>query len=230
MLSAPFTSPLPPSRPATATAANRPLPLAAEIAWRALEEVDFGVLLVDVDGQMRHANHLARQELALGRCLRLADGAVGCADHAQQARLTHGLQSAGRGRRQLLQLHAGDISVPVACVPLASAFDAGPAAGLVLLMLGRRPESQSLAVSFFARSCGMTPAEENVLHGLCNGMTPDEVAKGNGVTLGTVRTQIRSLRDKAGAPSIRHLLQRVAALPPVVPMQLGAPLPAQSGA
>jgi DNA-binding CsgD family transcriptional regulator len=101
----------------------------------------------------------------------------------------------------------------------------------VLLMLGRRAESQRLAITFFARSHGLTPAEENVLRGLCAGHSVNDIARGNGTTEGTVRTQIRTLRDKTAAPSIRVLLQRVAALPPVVPVSLaGVQSPATQSA
>jgi DNA-binding CsgD family transcriptional regulator len=166
----------------------------AEFAWRALEEVDFGMALVLPEGQLQHANHLARHEICTGR-------------------------------RQLVMLQDGKDTLPVACVPLEAGFETRSAP--VLLMLGRRAESQRLAITFFARSHGLTPAEENVLRGLCAGHAVQDIANANGTTEGTVRTQIRTLREKTAAPSIRVLLQRVAALPPVVPVSLaGAQAPA----
>jgi len=66
-----------------------------------------------------------------------------------------------------------------------------------------------------------------VLRALCDGMDVQEVAAHNGVSESTVRTQVRSLREKTQSTSIRQLVQQVAALPPVVPISLA--LPAQPG-
>lgn len=194
----------------------------AEFAWRALEEVDFGLAIVECGGQLQHANHLARHEICRSRFLRLLDGHVAGTDAKQAEKLAAALRLAGNGRRQLVMLQDGEETLPVACVPLEDGFEARSASPLVLLMLGRRAESQRLALTFFARTHGLTPAEENVLRGLCAGHSVLDIARGNGTTEGTVRTQIRTLRDKTAASSIRVLLQRVAALPPVVPVSLAA--------
>lgn len=194
--------------------------LAAEVAWQVLDEVDFGLLVTTADGRLLHANGLARRELDSRRALCASGGHVACTALAGQQALDQALRLAGAGRRQLLMLEAGDAPLTLACIPLAGGGRAQP---LVLLMLGRRPETQTLALAFFARCHGITPAEENVLRGLCGGLSVEQVARGNGTTVGTVRTQVRCLREKTASPSIRHLLQRVAALPPVVPRALGGP-------
>lgn len=192
----------------------------AEFGWRILEEIDFGLAMVGADGELQHANHLARDEISLGRFLRLLDGCITAAgDPLQAEKLANGLRLAGQGRRQLVMLHDGQDTLPVACVPLGDGYDPRMSQP-VLLMLGRRVEAQRLAITFFARTHGLTPAEENVLRGLYAGHSVLDIARANGTTEGTVRTQVRTLRDKAGAPSIRLLLQRVAALPPVVPVSL----------
>lgn len=200
----------------------RPRGPRAEFAWRALEEIDFGLALVETSGRLQHANHLARHEICRGRFLRMRDGGIACSDAEQTEKLVAGLRLAGNGRRQLVMLRDGGDTLPVACVPLEDGFEERSPEPLVLMMLGRRPESQRLAITFFARTYGLTPAEENVLRGLCAGHSVNDIARGNGTTEGTVRTQIRTLRDKTAAPSIRLLLQRVAALPPVVPVSLAA--------
>jgi DNA-binding CsgD family transcriptional regulator len=190
-----------------------------------LEEVDFGMALVDASGHLQHGNHLARHEILRGRFLRLQDGRLAACDPAQTEKLGNALRLAAAGRRQLVMLQDGRETLPVACVPLDEGFDSQ--ARHVLLMLGRRAEAQRLAITFFARTYGLTPAEENVLRGLCAGCSVQDIARANGTTEGTVRTQVRTLRDKTAAPSIRLLLQRVAALPPVVPVSLaGVQVPA----
>ena len=56
----------------------------------------------------------------------------------------------------------------------------------------------------------------SVLEALLAGRRPGDIAQAKGVKLSTVRTQIGQLRLKCGAHSIRELLDRVAALPPMM--------------
>ena len=134
-----------------------------EVAWRALEEIDYGLILVERrTATCSHANHLARHELSRARFLphhgathlrphpgpgrraaprrdRRRQGPAPDADAAQ--RLRHpagGLRAPGpalRGRRRL------------------RAADAG----------ARQHGTQNLNLAFFSRTHGLTPKEEAVL-------------------------------------------------------------------
>ena len=44
-------------------------PLGRSHLLRAIDEVDYGMLIIDAQGTILHANHLARHELASGRML-----------------------------------------------------------------------------------------------------------------------------------------------------------------
>lgn len=197
-------------------------PPATEFAWRVLEEIDYGLILLSAAGVLQHANHIARRELARGRFLRPEGSGVATPTAVQTEAFRRAVGAASQGRRQMLSLRHGEDTLPVACVPLSGqAEDARPSP--VLVMLARQPDTRNLALSFFARSHGLTPAEEAVLKALCDGLDVRDIATAHGVTEYTVRTQVRSLRDKTGAGSMRLLVQRVAALPPVVPMWVGEP-------
>ena len=182
---------------------------ASDIFWRVLDEIDYGLIVVQLDGRMLHANHLARYELARGRYLQ------------------RGIASAGTGRRCMLEFSGEEGTMNVAFVPLSHPFEGDT--GAVLLMLERRPED-NLALSFFARAYRITPMEESVLRLLNDGLDVDEVAGRLGIAISTVRSHIRALREKTRANSIRGLLQRVATLPPVVTSLRSAPFVAQNGA
>lgn len=190
----------------------------AEFAWRVLEEIDYGMLLVSPGGRLQHANHLARHELSRARFLRIEAATVVGQSPEQTEEIMRGIRWAAQGRRQMLTLRHGADTLPVACVPLHQPADGQPVS--VLLMLGRQTGAQNLAITFFSRTHGLSPAEESVLKSLCDGLDVREIALANGVAECTVRTQVRSLRDKTGINSMRLLVQRVAALPPVVPMSL----------
>ena len=189
-----------------------------EFAWRVLEEIDYGLILVDPEGRFQHANHLARHELARARYLRIEGSTVTSTSAGQSDEVARGIRSAARGRRQMLSLRQGSDRLSVACVPLFQPYEGESAS--VLLMLARRTGTQNLAVSFFAREHRLSPTEEAVLRSLCDGLDVLDIATAHGVCESTVRTQVRSLRDKTDSNSIRQLVQRVAALPPVVPCGL----------
>lgn len=174
-----------------------------------LDEIDYGMLLLNEEAVVLHANHAARAELdathplqVLGRQLR--------ARHAiDVARLHDALAAASlRGLRRLVQLGEGDGRVTLSVVPLPD--------GHTLVVLGKRRLSERLSVQCFARAHGLTPAETRVLELLCENHTPREIAELNGVGLATVRTQIGSIRAKTGAATIRELVRQVAVLPPIV--------------
>jgi DNA-binding CsgD family transcriptional regulator len=203
--------------------------LETDFAWRVLEEIDYGLILVSPSGTLQHANHLARHELARSRYLGVEAGAIVCQTPAQTEELLRSVRSASQGCRQMVTLRNGPNALPIACVPLSHPQQGESAS--VLLMLARQSGTQNLAITFFARTYGLSPAEQSVLRLLCDGLDVQEIAQINSVSENTVRTQVRSLRDKTGINSMRLLVQRVAALPPVVPKSLApAPAPARAGA
>lgn len=189
-----------------------------DFAWRVLEEIDYGLIVVDAEGELLHANHLARHELARERFMRIRDGRVIGRTPLLTEDIARGVERAAQGRRQMVMMRNGDQSLHLACVPLFHAFDGQP--GSVLLMLSRQGSTNSLALAFFSRTHGLTPAEEAVVLALCEGLRVPEIATRKGVSANTVRTHVRSVRDKTGTSSIRGLVQLIAALPPVAPLAL----------
>ena len=199
---------------------DRADPLDPSFLLRLLDEIDYGLVLVSAGGRVQHANHLARHELACGHLLSgaVGDPIVACTAGLGQ-QLLAAIQGASHGRRRLLYLTHGEHTLPVAVIPLAHALEA-PCAS-VLLVMARQRAGDNLAVQMFAREHGLTPTEESVLRALCDGRDVDEIAQQHGVAESTVRTQVRSLRDKTGSHGIRQMVQRVLALPPVVPALRG---------
>ena len=106
----------------------------------------------------------------------------------------------------------------LAVVPLAQ-LDLGVDAP-VLVVFGTRTPCRALAIQFYARSCGLTAAEERVLRAMSEGLSPRAVARQNGVELSTVRTQLRSIRGKTGVCSLSDLMRMLGCLPPIMPAGL----------
>lgn len=198
--------------------------LGAQHLLRVFDEIDYGMLIIDAQGHILHANHLARHELANGRVIMsygnsLLGSSAGFTSQIQQA-----MESSFRGQRRLLMLVEGDKELSLAFTPLSHPLETD--APSVLVLMSRQSVSDNLAVRMFARSLNLSPSEESVLMGLCRGLQIAEIASQHGVAESTVRSQIKTLREKANAPSIRRLLHRINSLPPVVPaLRIITPMP-----
>ena len=181
----------------------------------ALDEVDYGIVLLDAEAQVQHVNHTARAELDDTHPLQLVGLRLRAREPRAAAQLQQALEGASRrGLRKLLTIGEGDAQISVSIVPLRTGGDDGQAAAL--LVLGKRRMSGVLAVQAFARSHGLTPCETRVLIALCDGVPPAVAAAQHGVAMSTVRSQIGSIRAKTGAASIRDLIYKVASLPPLM--------------
>ena len=210
-LSAPWLAP----RAGRAGMASESVP---QTVWHwlaaALDELDYGIVLLFDGMHVVHINDAARVELDEEHPLMLLDRELRPKLARDVAPLHEAVTAAAtRGMRRLLTLGKDDRRASVSVIPLEAA-DAGPRA--VLVVLGKRAVCESLSVQGFARSYGLTGAETRVLIALCNGVPPAQIAVQLGVAVSTVRSQIGSLRLKTGAESIRALVGQVAVLPPVM--------------
>lgn len=187
--------------------------------WRwlaaTLDEIDYGLLLLDDHAQVLHINRTARDELDADHPLQLLGPELRARHPRDVAPLHAALDGAvRRGLRKLLTLGEDAAAVGISVVPLGTFGQNGRSATLV--MLGKRRVVGELAVQAFARAHGLTPGETRVLVALCDGLRPARAAALHGVAISTVRSQIGSIRVKTGAASIRDLLHKVAALPPLM--------------
>lgn len=191
---------------------------------RALDEVDYGMLVIDAQGTILHANHLARHELASGHMLIAYGNSLLGSGAEFTGQMQVAMEAAFRGQRRLVLLNKGERELSLTFTPLSHPLEAD--SPTVLVMLSRQSACDNLAVRMFARTIGLSPSEEAVLLGLCRGLEIPEIASEHGVASSTIRSQIKTLREKAGSPSIRRLLQRINSLPPVVPaLRIVTPMP-----
>jgi DNA-binding CsgD family transcriptional regulator len=179
----------------------------------ALDELDYGMVLL-LDGlRILHINDVARDELDECHPLQIEDGELRARSARDVAALHDAVSDAARrGFRRLVTLGKEPARASVSIGPLEATTGEQRA---VLIVLGKRAVCESLSVHGFARSHGLTSAETRVLLELCNGAPPAKVASKFGVAISTVRSQIGSMRQKTGSPSIRALVRQIAVLPPV---------------
>ena len=194
---------------------------------QALDELDYGMMLMSASGRLLQSNALSRALLAAGRGLRLAgEHVVGVGD-AAQSRWMAALRDAHRGIRRLVFVGDGEQAVPVAVCPLGAGGDAGSAT--VLAMSGRFGSCEGLSIAAFGRERRLTPAELDVLRRLVDGQPPQVIAHALGRSAATVRTQVRSILGKTACRSIRSLLLTVSRLPPIRPLRLERATSARGG-
>ena len=179
-----------------------------------VDELDYGLLLLDRALHVVHANHAARCEFNATHPLRLLQDRLQATDPHDAALLRDALADVfQRGHRKLLTIGPGARRISLSLVPLSPG---GTAPRWALVLLGKPQVCQDLSVEAFARAHKLTPVETLVLKSLCRGVRPAEIARNHNVALSTVRTHVGSIRSKTSATSIGALVRTVSMLPPMV--------------
>jgi len=179
-----------------------------------LDQVDYGLVVLDETAAALHANRAARECLSSpGAPLRLRAGRLEAVAAQDAGLLRRALASAVlRGWRALLAFGEGGEGIAAALGPLTGSGCTPP--GLAAMVIGRRHVCNALTAQMFASRHGLTHAEARVLDLLCGGLTPREIARRQSVALSTVRTHVGSIRAKTRARSIGTLVREVSLLPP----------------
>ena len=182
---------------------------------RALDMLDYPVLLVDREARIEFHNRLAGSLLHdESSPLCSAGGALSLRSRDGRATLRKSIGTAcAHGRPQALRVPYRDVATPrwlrLVIAPLHTSDSSGcvavwvvngPAAGI--------PREQTLSVLF-----GLSPAEARLARGLLVGRTPEEQARHAGVGLATVRTQLHSIFSKTGTRRQAELIALLARVP-----------------
>jgi DNA-binding CsgD family transcriptional regulator len=181
-----------------------------------VDEIAHGALVVTAEGRLLHANRAARRELERARVLGTRQHQLQACTGQGDRVLKEAFAKAALGKRSLIEMDAtSGPRLAVAVMPLKTPAPDGPQ--IVGLLFARGTVCDPLMLCFFARSCGLTPAEEQVLGILCEGHSAPEIAGQLKVAVSTVRSHIRSLCAKTRSNGVRELVSRIAMLPPVAP-------------
>ena len=188
--------------------------LQAAMLARVLDEIDHGLLLVDLTGRILHANHPAHCELTSAQALCERDGMLWGSDDGRQRQIRQALKDAAHDGRSIVELEHEATPLSLAFIPMASL--PGGRIDTVLIMCSKRQNCATLTMQMFARANRLTRAEQNVLRQLCDGHRAEEIAGLQGIRVSTVRTHIKSVREKTGSSSVREIVHRLARMPQVV--------------
>lgn len=186
---------------------------------RVLDEVDYGILVVDAEWRVRSCNRSARRTLASSAALSMVDGRLRVAGPKDAFDLRQAMEDAvGKGMRRLLSLRGGGQATVVAIVPIER--DSLEQHDCCLLMLSRPTACEQLSAWGLAHAVGLTSSERAVFLELMNGIDPSEIAARRQVSIATIRTQINGIRSKLGCTSIREVMLLASTLPPLLPLPL----------
>ena len=177
-----------------------------------LDELSFGIALVQPDGRLIHASRSARAQLKAGRGLRLAGDVVEAEVPADLPALQRAIEDASAGRRSYASFGRGAGRLEAAFLPLDAPGESGAAAAIVF---EKSAGSGALGMYFFARAYGLTRAEQGVLNQLCDGWSVIEASRNLGSSVHTARTHVRNILSKTGQRNLRDLMRRIGMLPPV---------------
>ncbi len=188
-----------------------------------LDELAHGVIVIDRQGGVRHANQAARQVLTRAEVLCIDAGKLGWVRPEDAASFQQSLGQALAGKRQLIRPlpAASGAAFSLALLPLG--HPSGRPAEHFALLLSRTGVSDSGLFAAFSRSHHLTRTEEQVLIHLCRSLGAPEIAREMNVAVSTVRSHVRSLCAKTASSGVRELVNRLAVLPPVAP-ELWAPM------
>lgn len=183
----------------------------------ALEALSLAVFICDHRGTVRAMTPAAEAMVSRGGGLRLKRGRLNTADPAETRPLTAAIQAAATGLRRPGRPLAGTVLVrnsrgsplvlEVAPLPRQEHSLLCEPRALVLVRGGHADPERGKAL--LQAAYRLSPAEADIALRLADGLSPEAIAAIRGASLGTVRSQLRSIYAKLGAHHLGELLARV---------------------
>lgn len=188
-------------------------PLQAVLLSRLVDEFAHGVVVVNPQCWILHANVAAQRELYARSVLSNQFGRVRAILAENQAALERSVKEAACGQRGLIDLRIKSGIYSVAVIPLNR--DGADTCESVALFFPRSEVNDCGVFAAFARCHNLTRTEQQVLKHLCRCLSTPEIAIEMGIAVSTVRSHVRSLCFKTGTSGARELVSRVALLAPI---------------
>ncbi|MBX3455918.1 hypothetical protein [Ferrovibrio sp.] len=178
-----------------------------QIGFEALEALGIGVVAVNEFGKVLFANRVASALLQTGQGITISQGHLRAEIAARNPPLQKAMQDAGRMRRGTSISAGGLIALPrrmgeplslLICPAPADALG-GDLDGTTAIIFVNNPDSErSPSHAALMSQFGLTPAEAKLAAGLLDGDQLEEYASRSGVSLHTVKTQLKQVFAKTG--------------------------------
>ncbi|MFZ6743608.1 helix-turn-helix transcriptional regulator [Undibacterium sp. JH2W] len=190
----------------------------AAIAEAALNQIQLPLIVCDQDGRIQYANSRVESLLQMQLVLAVQDGCILARDRnaKQLAKLirlacgAHGPASAGGVRLGMDALNDLQIIVTPLPLHLGNIGQAHASFALILIHDPAMPlNSHELVLK---QIYGLSMAEARVTIALAGGATPAEIALQLGVSMSTIRSQLKAVFRKTGTARQTELLRLLSAL------------------
>ncbi len=207
---------------------------AAEAAWATravLDSLAANVIIVDTELKIVFANIAGGRRLSKKHSglrtnpggLRFGSGTyLAVQDRAKEPAVRRLVESAARGNAGgSLRIVNGDKSTSIVIVsPTPRSLSVedpredhkGLASGLAVVLIQDITTKPVVRAEVLCDIFGFSAAEAEVAIALSGGINAEDVARQRNVTLSTVRSQVRSILQKAGAANLRDLEKMIASL------------------
>lgn len=177
-------------------------------AFRAtLDAVSFGVVIVDENLHILHANAASEAMLAEGSSLRVQQGALSLQHGPAESVLRDAVERAARDEATIgqkgigVQMRgAGGEALVMHVLPLHSGATRPGLVARAVAAIFIAPAARPLhmPIDALALLYDLTPAETRVLELICDGAAPDQIAAQLGLARSTIRTHLNHIFDKTG--------------------------------
>lgn len=179
-----------------------------------LDELDYGVILLDEQGRMILGNDAAHALLERATVFALVDGRPLPLDVGQRRRWRALLDGCSANERRLDLFVCAAETLSVAMVPMSAAL-ASRCGATRIATFGRQRTCEPISLNSFARAYGLSATETKVLASLSAGQAPTDIAIEHRVSISTVRTQIKQVLAKTASGNMREVLSQMSRLAPV---------------
>ncbi|KVQ59223.1 helix-turn-helix transcriptional regulator [Burkholderia territorii] len=166
-----------------------------------MEELGLSIFTLDRHSRVVYVNAAAEALLRATTCLKLEHGHLSATSAPQNDALKAAVTRVARTRKSENLALAGTVSaaheVFLGIASLSGQIRGGALGDAAILITARRRSAAPLVVAQQLRQAfGLTSAEAAVAEALIGGKTPEECAAIAGVSLSTVRTQLRAIYEK----------------------------------
>ena len=184
----------------------------------ALDWLSDGVALLQAGGRVLHANEVFQEIARRGDGIRIRRGMVEIADATGRSQFADAI-SAIENMRGSLEPGASDIAVPrqagappyiVSVRPLVRAARERHQSNADIIVFVRDPVQHTAATVRMLRNLfGLTEAEADFARALQAGVTPDNYALARAVSLNTVYTHLRRIKEKTRSSRMPELIRKL---------------------
>jgi DNA-binding CsgD family transcriptional regulator/PAS domain-containing protein len=177
-----------------------------------------GLIICDGEARVQWLNRSAEQLLALNQPLQLRGGVLHSTGAGRDPLVQHIAGAAQAAQAQgvhYLRLGQGQDALHVAVQAMTSPSPSATAAASVLLVVTAANTCGNVPTEALTRLFGLTPAEARLVGAMVTGSTVEQFAQHRGVSVGTVRGQLKQVLAKTGvgrqADLVRLVLSSAAA-------------------